>query len=174
MDEEMSCSTPAAIIPVPTAAAPTKSTQLKLSLPQFSGQILDWHKFWGIYEGKMDHETAHSHLEKIGCIEDAMLSDEAKDIVRQAALSKSYAKVVEALKREYDQPRPNFNHHQSKMLSLMPVKDDNKSLGEFLQATEGHIQSLRGFTAGKCFVRSLSMQMIVTCCVALFGMNRVS
>ena len=34
MDEEMSCSTPASIIPVPAAAAPTKSTHLKLSLPQ--------------------------------------------------------------------------------------------------------------------------------------------
>ena len=66
----------------------------------------------------MDRETALSDFEKIGCIEDAMLSDEAKDIVRQAALSKSYAKVVEALKREYDQPRPIFNHHLSKMLSL--------------------------------------------------------
>ena len=46
----------------------------------------------------MDHETAHSDLEKICCIEDAMLFDEAKGIVCQVALSKSYAKVVEALK----------------------------------------------------------------------------
>ena len=42
MVEEMSFSTPASIISVRAAAAPTKSTHLKFSLPQFSGQILDW------------------------------------------------------------------------------------------------------------------------------------
>ena len=45
------------------------------------------------------------------------------------------------------------------MLSLKPVKDDNNSLGEFLQAIEGHtegIQSIRGFTAAQLVCGILS------------------
>ncbi len=76
---------------------PRRTTHYKLALPKFSGQIIDWHNFWGIYEGRLERETALSDLEKIGCLEEAMQSYEAKDIVRQASQSRNYAKVVEAL-----------------------------------------------------------------------------
>ncbi len=141
---------------------PRRTTHLKLALPKFSGQIIDWHKFWGIYEGRLERETALSDLEKISCLEEAMQSDEAKDIVRQASQSRNYAKVVEALKREFDQPRLIFNHHLTKMLAMKSVKDDNKSLSEFLRTIEGHIEGLlvtKGFTAEQLVCGILSPLM---------------
>ena len=53
---------------IPTVISHSRSTtHLKLALPKFSGQIVDWHKFWSVYEGRMERETALSDLEKIGC-----------------------------------------------------------------------------------------------------------
>ena len=91
-----------------------------------------------------------------------MQSDEAKDIVRQASQSRNYAKVVEALKREFDQPRLIFNHHLTKMLAMKYVKDDNKSLSEFLRTIEGHIEGLlvtKDFTAEQLVCGILSPLM---------------
>ena len=90
-----------------------------------------------------------------------MQSDEAKDIVRQASQSRNYAKVVEALKREFDQPRLIFNHHLIKLIAK-PVKDNNTSLSEFLRTIEGHIEGLlvtKDFTAEQLVCGILSPLM---------------
>ena len=151
MDDDLLEDTPSVPSSIPTVTSyPRPTTHLKLALPKFSGKIVDWHRFWSVYEGRMERETALSDLEKVGCLEDAMQSVEAKDIVRQAAQSRSYTKVVEVLKREFDQPRLIFNRHLARMLAMKPVKDDNKSLSEFLRTIEGHVEGLQateGFTA---------------------------
>ena len=99
MDNELPDDDPSIPSSIPTVISHSRSTtHLKLALPKFCGQMVDWHEFWSVYEGRMEREMALSDLKKIGCLEDAMQSDEAKDIVRQAAKSRSYIKVTEALK----------------------------------------------------------------------------
>ena len=73
----------------------------------------------------------------------------AKEIVRQASPTQCYSKNVEALKREYDQPRLLFAHHINRLL-LRAAKDDNNSLGELQRAIEGVVEGLqaaKGYTA---------------------------
>ena len=125
-------------------------SNLKLSLPKFSGKVEDWPRFWGVFDSRMNRETSFTDLEKIGLLEEAMEATEAKQIVRQASQTHCYGRTVEALKREYDQPRLLFAHHINRLLHLGAVKDDHRSLGEFQRAIEGIIEGLqaaKGFTA---------------------------
>ena len=82
MDDELPDDAPSVPPSIPAVISHSRSiTHLKLALTMFSGHIIDWEKFWNAYEGRIERETALSDLEKIGCLEDAMQSDEAKDIV---------------------------------------------------------------------------------------------
>ena len=64
------------------AVAPVRNrSNLKLSLPKFSGKVEDWPKFWGVFESGMKRETSFTDLEKIGLLEEAMEMTEAKEIV---------------------------------------------------------------------------------------------
>ena len=112
MDDELPDDAPSIPSSIPNVISHSRcTTHLKLALQKFSGQIVDWHKFWTVHEGRMERE---------GYFKDAMQSDEAKDIVRQAVHSHSYIKVIEAVKQELDQPRLIFNHHLTKMLAMKP------------------------------------------------------
>ena len=91
----------------------------------------DWPRFWGVFDSRMNRETSFTDLEKIGLLEEAMEATEAKQIVRPASQTQCYGRTVEALKREYDQPRLLFAHHINRLLHLGAVKDDHRSLGEF-------------------------------------------
>ena len=55
------------------AAAPVRDrSNLKLSLPKFSGKVEDWPRFWGAFESRMKRETSFTGLERIGLLEEAM------------------------------------------------------------------------------------------------------
>ena len=150
IDEESDDAKPNPPLAAAAAAPVHDRSNLKLSLPKFSGKVEDWPRFWGVFESRMKRETSFTDLEKIGLLEEAMEMTEAKEIVRQASQSQCYSKTVEALKREYDQPRLLFAHHINRLLHLRAVKDDNRSLGEFQCTVEGVVegfQTAEGYTA---------------------------
>ena len=75
--------------PTPSLAATAVTpviirSNLKLSLPKFSGKVEDWPRFWSVFDSRMNRETSFTDLEKIGLLEEAMEATEAKQIVRQA------------------------------------------------------------------------------------------
>ena len=70
----------------PVAARPPPS-KLKLELPRFSGDILQWKDFWHVFSSIMEKETTLSDAEKICHLTTAMQSPEAnaKTVVQRAA-----------------------------------------------------------------------------------------
>ena len=70
---------------------PTPS-RLKLGLPKFSGELLDWREFWSIFSARI--EAGLTDAEKITCLEDAMNDQSAKDLVRLNGYGGSYDSVV--------------------------------------------------------------------------------
>ena len=81
------------------AASPYKPpSSLRLSLPTFSGDILDWKDFWRIFSSIIDKETSLTDAEKICHLTAAMQSKESKELVQRAAGSTDvYAAVVQEL-----------------------------------------------------------------------------
>ena len=121
-------------MPPPTpihVAPPARPSSLKLEMPKFSGEIVDWHEFWGLFDSQIERETSLSEIEKIGLLETAMTTPKALEIVREASKSRNYDKVAARLKEEYDKPRQIYKYHLNQLLELKPVKDDHDSLGSF-------------------------------------------
>ena len=132
--------------PLPPAE-PTYRSQLKLELPSFSGDLLEWREFWHLFSARIERETGLSECEKIGCLESAMSSAEAKDIVRHASITGKYDDVVAELKGHYDKVKLVNKHHVNQLLSLSPVGDDHESLVLFKRTLNKHIggiQACRG------------------------------
>ena len=77
-----------------TPAIPPHCRSLKLDLPKFSGDVLDWREFWSIFSTRLSRETEH---ERISYLENAMLDIEAKSIIRLHCASGSYTECVNAL-----------------------------------------------------------------------------
>ena len=75
---------------------PTPS-RLKLGLPKFSGELLDWREFWSIFSACIEQEAGLTDVEKITCLEDAMSDQTTKDLVRLNGYGGSYDSVVRAL-----------------------------------------------------------------------------
>ena len=76
--------TKGADMPPPTpinVAPPATTSSLKLEMPKFSGQIVDWHEFWGLFDSRIERETSLSEIEKIGLLETAMTTPKALEIV---------------------------------------------------------------------------------------------
>ena len=60
MDDELPDDAPSIPSSIPTVISHSRyTTHLKLVLPKFSGQIVDWQKFWSVYEGRMERETLY-------------------------------------------------------------------------------------------------------------------
>ncbi len=72
-------------------------SRLKLDLPTFSGELLDWREFWHLFSACLSRETSLTDYERISCLENAMESAEAKEIIRQNATTGRYSEVVAAL-----------------------------------------------------------------------------
>ena len=69
---------------------PRFHSNLRLSLPSFSGDLLDWKDFWRVFSSIMDKETSLSDAEKICHLTDAMQSKESRELVQRAAGSTVY------------------------------------------------------------------------------------
>ena len=54
---------------------PTPS-RLKLGLPKFSGELLDWREFWSIFSARIEREAGLTDVEKITCLEEAMTNSQ--------------------------------------------------------------------------------------------------
>ena len=128
----LSASTPIAAWPPPS--------KLKLELPHFSGDILQWKDFWHVFSSIMEKE---SDAEKICHLTTAMQSPEAKTVVRRAAgETDSYVTVVEALEECYDRCKTVYLHHVKKIETQGPIAYNHASLRESLGFIQDQYQGL--------------------------------
>ena len=146
--------------PLPPAE-PTYCSQLKLELPSFSGDLLEWRH---LFSARIERETGLSECEKIGCLESAMSSAEAKDIVRHASITGKYDDVVAELKGHYDKVKLVNKHHVNQLLSLSPVGDDHESLVLFKRTLNQHIGGIQACRGDSFEQHLLRLCLVVTVC----------
>ncbi len=110
---------------VPSAVTHKKSSSsLRLSLPTFSGDILDWKDFWRVFSSIINKESSLTDAEKICHLTAAMQSKESKELVQRAAGSTD--DVMQELVKSYDKCKVVYLHHVCSILGkstlLLPDK----------------------------------------------------
>ena len=150
----------------PVTARPPPS-KLKLEIPRFSGDILQWKDFWHVFSSIMEKETTLSDAEKICHLTTAMQSPEAKTVVQRAAgATDSYAKVVEALEERYDRCKTVYLHHVKKIESQGPIAYTHASLRESLGFIQDRYQGLarnKGLSLDQYLAAHVELLMDDTC-----------
>ena len=130
-------------ITVRSSPQPGFHSNLRLSLPSFSGDLLDWKDFWGVFSSIIDKETSLSDAEKICHLTAVMQSKELKELVQRAAGSTDvYAEVVDELKKRYDKCKVVYLHHVGRILSRGAVHYTRRSLSDSLEFIRRHKQGL--------------------------------
>ena len=130
-------------IPHATASPYKPPSSLRLSLPTFSGDILDWKDFWRIFSSIIDKESSLTDAEKICHLTAAMQSKESKELVQRAAGSTDvYAEVVQELVKRYDKCKVVYLHHVGRILGKDTVHYTRRSLRESMEFIKRHKQGL--------------------------------
>ncbi len=124
-------------------AIPYHHSRLKLDLPTFSGDVLDWREFWSIFSARLSRETSLSEHEKISCLENAMSDKGAKAIVRVHSISGSYSECVAALRERYDRNKIVYRHHVQKLTQLKPIQDTYESLCQTIHDLTRHTSGMK-------------------------------
>ena len=98
----------------------TRRSRLRLELPYFSGDILQWKEFWDLFSPLIEREALEER-EKITHLITALQDSESKSIARHASSKGSYSKVVSALKQRYDKKRVVYMSHVMALLARKPI-----------------------------------------------------
>ena len=138
---------------------------LRLELPSFSGEIIQWKDFWALFSAVIDKEALSDH-EKICHLQAAMKTEEAKSVVRHAASGGSYDEVVDALRLRYDKNRVAYMHHVSTLQNRGTIHCTYEDLVRGKQELALHRDGLiinAGETLDQFLVASTVLLMDATC-----------
>jgi len=103
--------------PVIESPRPSRSSTLRLELPDFSSHPLDWHHFFQLFTSALDRAgDEFSDREKTCFLIKAMKSSEAEQIVKSyAAAEDDYFKALKALIQRFGSTKKVFSHLVHKM-----------------------------------------------------------
>ncbi len=122
---------------------PHFQSRLKLDLPTFSGDLLDWREFWSIFSARLSRETGLTEHERISCLETAMADKSAKAIVRVHGSGGSFSECVKALQERYDRNKIVYRHHVQKLSQLKPIQDNYESLCQTIHDLTRHSSGMK-------------------------------
>ena len=113
-----------------------------LSLPTFSGNILNWNAFWDSFRCEVHSQENLSNVTKFTYLR-AQLSGEPLRLIAGFSLQDdNYPLAVDMLKENYGKPSRIADAHFRALQGLPPVADNLQSLKSFHHSLEGHIRSL--------------------------------
>ena len=81
----------------------------KLSLPKFSGNILDWQTFWDSFETTVHLNNSLTEVQKFSYLQ-SLLEHDAENVIAGLTLTNgNYVRAVDLLKSRYGQPHKIIN-----------------------------------------------------------------
>ena len=114
----------------------------KLTIPVFSGDILNWQSFWDCFETAVHDNTALSGVQKLNYLRAQLQGGALRVITGLPLINDSYIDSVALLKDRYGQPHKLINAHMKALIDLSGPNSSLNSLQLFYDAIEAHTRSL--------------------------------
>ena len=138
-------------------------SQLKLKLPNFNGDPLEWRTFWNLFDSLISQEKGMTDEQKACHLTDTMADSKAKEIAKISTRTGCYQQALQDLKELYDQPRVVFPLHLKKKLCYSKTitydREDFRQLKQTMQqhytGMEEHDACTIGHVIGHIMVKSL-------------------
>ncbi|XP_063408992.1 uncharacterized protein LOC134692470 [Mytilus trossulus] len=114
----------------------------KLSLPIFSGNILEWQTFWDSYESAVHLNLSLTNVQKFNYLK-AQLEYEALDSIAGFALTNvNYDEAVNLLKERFGQQDKIINAYMQALLEIPSPRNQLTSLRSFYDKMESYVRGL--------------------------------
>ena len=114
----------------------------KLSLPIFSGNILEWQTFWDSYESAVHLNLSLTNVQKFNYLK-AQLEHEALDSIAGFALTNvNYDEAVNLLKERFGQQDKIINAYMQALLEIPSPRNHLTSLRSFYDKMESYVRGL--------------------------------
>ena len=99
----------------------------KLSLPIFTGNILEWQTFWDSFESSVHHNDSLSDIQRFSYLRSLLQGDAARVIEGFPLTHTNYIQAVELLKERLGQEHQIVNAYMQGLLELPRQKSKNIS-----------------------------------------------
>ena len=133
----------------------------KLSLPKFSGDILDWQTFWESFETTVHLNHNLTDIQKF-CYLQSLLESSAANVIAGLSLTNmNYFKATAILRERFGQPHKMINAYMKALLELPAPLSNLYSLRDFHDKSEAYIRGLESLEQGQEMYGSLLIPVIL-------------
>ena len=119
----------------------------QLSLVKFSGDSLDWLKFWELFRESVHERTDIKPAVKFQYLVGQLQGDAANLISGFNHTSAEYTEAVELLKSTYGEPRILVQGRLNALFDIEPPEATVESLSNFRSTYEGHLRVLKSLNS---------------------------
>ena len=114
----------------------------KLTLPSFSGNLLEWQPFWDSFESSVHLNQGLSEIQKFNYLQAQVEGEEARTISGFAMTNSNYSSVISLLRERFGQQHKIVQAHMHAMVNLPAPSNNYPSLRSFYDQLESSIRSL--------------------------------
>ena len=118
---------------------------LKLEVPTFDGNIINWKSFWEQFCISVYDQTNQSDHEKLVYLQHSLKDGLAKDTIEGLSHSGDHcAEAIVCLKSRYDRPHLIHQTHVRKILNASRIKDGTgQELQKLHDTVQQHLRALK-------------------------------
>lgn len=114
----------------------------KLTLPSFSGNLLEWQNFWDSYETAVHCNPTLSEVQKFNYLKSLVEGDAARAISGFAMSNTNYVNAVDLLKERFGNTSKLIQAQIQALLQLPAPSSSLYSLRDFYDKLESYVRSL--------------------------------
>lgn len=114
----------------------------KLSLPGFSGDLLQWQNFWDSYETSVHLNPDLTDVEKFNYLRSLLVGDAAKTISGFSLTNANYVRAIELLTERFGKKHRIVQSHMHALLQLPAPSKHLSSLREYYDSLEVYVRGL--------------------------------
>ena len=133
----------------------------KLSLPIFTGNILEWQTFWDSFESSVHHNDSLSDIQMFSYLRSLLQGDAARVIEGFPLTHTNYIQAVELLKERFGQEHQIVYAYMQGLLELPRPTFTIESLRIFQEKMESYIRGLQSLGQGQESFGNLLVSVIL-------------
>ena len=133
----------------------------KLSLPIFTGNILEWQTFWDSFESSVHHNDSLSDIQRFSYLRSLLQGDAARVIEGFPLTHTNYIQAVELLKERFGQEHQIVYAYMQGLLELPRPTSTIVSLRMFQEKMESYIRGLQSLGQGQESFGNLLVSVIL-------------
>jgi len=128
-----------------SSTAPPRARLPKVSLPTFSGNVLEWTTFWEQFAAHVDGVEDLDPVMKYGYLKPLLQGEAASCISGLTLTAANYPVAVELLQKRFGRPERIIFAHLEGLLQIpaLPAKRSAKDLWRLSDGLQSHVRSLQ-------------------------------